>query len=57
MGRRPIIGVIGRDIERSTLIEKLEQRHCAFENKPCERKCIFYNTCTRNPYRYDQRKE
>lgn len=29
---------------------------CGFELKPCTKKCIYYNTCVRNPYRYDQRK-
>ena len=33
------------------------EKPCGFEDKPCGRKCIYYNTCTRNPYRYDQRKE
>ena len=37
--------------------EGLEQKSCGFEEKPCTRKCIHYNTCTRNPYRYGQRKE
>lgn len=31
--------------------------HCAFEERLCTVQCIYYNTCTRNPYRYDQRKE
>lgn len=36
--------------------EVLENKMCGFEwDKPCIRKCIYYNTCTRNPYRYDQR--
>ena len=37
--------------------EILQYKQCGFEDKPCGRKCIYYNTCTRNPYRYDQRKE
>lgn len=35
--------------------EVMQYKQCGFEDKPCGRKCIYYNTCTRNPYRYDQR--
>ena len=35
--------------------EILQNRNCGFEDKPCTKKCIHYNTCTRNPYRYDQK--
>lgn len=37
--------------------EIVQYKSCGFEDKPCGRKCIYFNTCTRNPYRYDQRKE
>ena len=33
-----------------------ETERCGFENVRCTRKCIHFNTCTRNPYRY-KRKE
>ena len=31
-------------------------KECGFELKPCVRKCIYYRTCTRNPYRYGEQK-
>ena len=32
---------------------KCEVKQCGFDNLvPCTRKCIYYNTCTRNPYKY-----
>lgn len=33
------------------------EKPCGFEEKPCTGECVYFNTCTRNPYRYDQRKE
>lgn len=32
-----------------------EEKRCAFEDIPCTRKCIYYKTCVRNPYRYEQK--
>jgi len=51
MGAKKHLGVIGRAIAQ----EEAREKPCGFEDKPCERKCIYYNTCTRNPYRYDQK--
>lgn len=34
-----------------------EEKPCGFEEKPCTRKCIHYNTCTRNPYRYGRKEQ
>lgn len=31
-------------------------KECGFEPKPCVRKCIYYNTCIKNPYRYGEQK-
>lgn len=52
MGRQPKV-----NYERLAADGKasLEQKPCGFEDKPCIRKCIHFNTCTRNPYRYDQK--
>jgi len=29
-----------------------KEKLCGFEYKPCTKKCKYYNTCARNPYRY-----
>lgn len=34
---------------------KCEVKKCGFEDMDCTRKCIYYNTCTRNPYRYERK--
>ncbi len=34
-----------------------EEKKCGFEDVSCFRKCIYFMTCTRNPYRYEQKGE
>ena len=33
---------------------KHDVKRCSFEEVPCTRKCIDYNTCVKNPYRYGE---
>lgn len=43
--------------ECGAYVDNAKPLPCAFEERLCTVQCIYYNTCTRNPYRYDQRRE
>lgn len=53
MGRQPKVNHERLAAEEKASIDR--GKPCGFEDKPCVRKCIYFNTCTRNPYRYDQK--
>lgn len=45
----------GAFIDNAKRPEEEEKKLCSFDGVPCHKKCIYFNTCTRNPYRYDQK--
>ena len=40
------------------MIDPNANKRCGFNKyQPCTPKCIYYNTCTRNPYRKEKENE
>ena len=47
-GIQTVVAFLGR--KESGMTEAFEKPKCGFDEKePCTRKCIYYDTCTRNP--------
>lgn len=52
-GRQYLKG--GSEYKEDGFIIPEAEKPCGFEDKACNGECIYFNTCTRNPYRYDQK--